>query len=119
MGWRSYGTSAREAQLGRSRSSRYGSTSMTRPRTTAGKRNVQQQKHEKQVAKRERRAARRAAPPDENQVDVTMSEPELINELATLHAAVESGEISLRQFEERREDVRRQLQQLGEGNSNE
>ena len=90
---------------------------MTRSRITAGKRNVQQQKHEKAVAKRERRAARRTASPDTTGVDVTMSESELINELAKLHEAVESGRITLGQFEERREDVRSQLQRLSEGSS--
>ncbi len=87
---------------------------MTRPRTTAGKRNVQQQKHEKALAKKERRAARRAAPPDTGAVDVSMSESELIDEMARLHGAVETGRISLHEFEERREDVRKQLQQLGQ-----
>jgi hypothetical protein len=87
---------------------------MTRQRTTAGKRNVQQQKHEKALAKQERRAARRATPPDTGAVDVSMSESELIEEMAKLHGAVESGRMSLQEFDERREDVRKQLQQLGQ-----
>ncbi len=91
---------------------------MTRPRTTVGKRNIQQQKYEKARAKQERRAARRAAPTDTDGVDVSMSESELIDELAKLHAAMESGRVSLQEFEERREEIRRQLQQLGEGNGN-
>jgi len=90
---------------------------MTRSRTTVGKRNVQQQKHEKAIAKKERRAARRAAPSGTRTVDVSMSESELIEEMARLHGAVESGRISLQEFEERREDVRTQLQQLGQERS--
>jgi hypothetical protein len=90
---------------------------MTRQRTTVGKRNIQQQKHEKARAKEERRAARRAASSEPGSVDVSMSESELIDELAKLHGAVESGHLSLQEFEERREDIRRQLQQLGDGSS--
>ena len=75
---------------------------MTRPRTTVGKRNIEQQKHEKARAKQERRAARRAAPPDAEGLDVSTSESELIDKLAKLHDAVDSGRVSLQEFEERR-----------------
>lgn len=90
---------------------------MTRPRTTAGKRNVQQHKLEKAQAKQQRRAARKEAGPETPGEPVSMSESELIGELATLHSDVESGRVSLQQFEDRREDIRRQLQQLDEGTS--
>jgi hypothetical protein len=91
---------------------------VTRPRTTAGKRNVQQHKLEKARAKQEKMAARRAAPPEESSVKVGMSESELIDQLAKLHAEIEAGRISLQEFEDSRDDLRRQLQQLDEGNSN-
>ncbi len=85
---------------------------MTRPRTTIGKRNVQQQKREKARAKEERRAARRSVEPDENTEPVDMSEAELIEELAKLHGAVEAGGLSLEEAEERREHIRKQLEQI-------
>lgn len=85
---------------------------MTRPRTTTGKRDVQQHKREKAQAKQERRAARRLekTEPDSNRVET--SEAELIDQLAALHAAVESTAISREEFEQRREVIRRQLEQL-------
>lgn len=85
---------------------------MTRPRTTVGKRNVQQQKREKAQAKQERRAARRleSTEPDTPGVDVT--ETELLDQLASLHAAVERTAMSPEEFEQRRELIRRQLEQL-------
>ncbi|MGB7051219.1 MAG: hypothetical protein WBG41_06600 [Acidimicrobiales bacterium] len=85
---------------------------MTRPRTTIGKRNVQQQKREKARAKEERRAARRAVEPDESTEPVDVSEAELIEELAALHGAVEAGRLSLEESEERREHIRKQLEQI-------
>lgn len=90
---------------------------MTRPRTTAGKRDVQQHKREKAQAKQERRAARRLekTEPDSNRIDI--SEAELIDQLAALHAAVEATTISLEEFEQRREVIRRQLEQLEERSS--
>jgi len=90
---------------------------MTRSRTTVGKRNIQQQKHEKARAKQERKAARRASPPDADRVEVSMTESELIEELATLHGAVESGRISRQEFEGRHDELRSQLQQLGDRSS--
>ena len=88
---------------------------MTRQRTTVGKRNVQQQKLEKAQAKRQRREARRAAGPDPDVKPIAKTESELIEALAALQEDIESGRVSLQQFEERREEIRNQLQQLGEG----
>jgi hypothetical protein len=85
---------------------------MTRPRTTIGKRNVEQQKREKARAKEERRAARQSAEPEESTEPVDMSEAELIEELAKLHGAVEAGQMSLEESEERREHIRKQLEQI-------
>lgn len=84
---------------------------MTKPRTTIGKRNVQQMKREKAQAKQERRAARKAAP-DASRELVEVSEGELIEELADLSKALEAGELSPAEFEERRERVRAKLEQV-------
>lgn len=84
---------------------------MTRPRTTIGKRNVQQMKRERAQAKQERRAARREAP-DVSAVLVEDSESDLIEELAGLSKALEAGELSPSEFEERRERVRAKLEQV-------
>jgi len=85
---------------------------MTRPRTTAGKRNVQQKKREKAQAKQERKAARRDVDPDAPVMLVEASEAELIDEMAKLHGAVEAGDVSLEEFEGRLEEIRRQLEQI-------
>lgn len=84
---------------------------MSRPRTTAGKRNVQQHKREKAQAKQERRASRREAGDTETPaVPVEVSEAELIEELAALHGAAEAGRVTQQEFEERREHIRQQLE---------
>jgi hypothetical protein len=80
-------------------------------RTTAGKRNLQQQKREKAQAKEARRAARRAAEPDASVLPGD-SEAELIEQLASLQRAAESGEVSDQEFDERRERIRKQLEQI-------
>jgi hypothetical protein len=81
-------------------------------RPTAGKRNLQQQKREKAQAKIARKAARRAVDPDEALVPVEGSEAELIQQLADLHHAAQAGEVSAQDFEERRENIRKQLEQI-------
>jgi hypothetical protein len=81
-------------------------------RPTAGKRNLQQQKREKAQAKVARKAARRAADPDANVVPVEGSEAELMEELARLHHAAEAGQVSAQEFEDRREHIRKQLEQI-------
>jgi hypothetical protein len=85
---------------------------VSRPRTTAGKRNVQQQKREKAEAKQQRRAARRAGDADVDAVPVRASEAELMAELAEIQRAVEGGTVSPEEFELRREQVREQLVQI-------
>lgn len=85
---------------------------MTRPRTTAGKRDVQQHKREKAQAKQERRAARRLEKVEPDSSKVEASEADLIDQLAELHAAAEATSISPEEFEQRREVIRRQLEQL-------
>jgi hypothetical protein len=85
---------------------------VTRPRTTIGKRNVQQMKREKAQAKQERKAARRAVP-EAGPAPVMASEAELIEELAGLSRSLESGQLSPREFEDRRERIRTQLEQIG------
>lgn len=85
---------------------------MSRPRTTAGKRNVQQHKREKAKAKQERRAARRLENPELDTTRVEATEAELIDELAAIHRAVEVATMSPEEFEIRREKIRLQLEQI-------
>ena len=86
---------------------------MTKPRTTIGKRNIQQAKREKAQAKQERKAARRAAP-EADAVPVEATEGELLEELAGLSKALEAGQLSPAEFEGRRERIRAQLEQVAD-----
>ena len=84
---------------------------MTRPRTTAGKRNVQQLKREKAQAKQARREARRTAPESSPETtEETATEAELIERLAALHAALEAGQLTPQAFEEQRERIGKALE---------
>jgi hypothetical protein len=85
---------------------------VTRPRTTAGKRNVQQHKREKAQAKKERRAARSLEGTEAGTTEVTATETELVDELAAIHRAAESGSMSPEEFEQRREHIRLQLEEI-------
>jgi hypothetical protein len=86
---------------------------MTRPRSTYGKRQREQEKREKAQAKVERKVARQTLDPDdENQAPVEASESELIAALADLHGAFEAGEVALDDFEERRDHIREQLERI-------
>lgn len=85
---------------------------MTKPRTTAGKRNIQTQKREKAQAKQERKAARRAEDTEVPAAPLDVDEAGLIEELAQIHAALEAGDLSLVDFESRRDGIRQQLQQI-------
>lgn len=85
---------------------------MTRSRATWAKRQRQEQKRAKARAKEERRDARHSAPDDPLTVPVEASEPELLEELASLHRALESGEVELQEFEDRRDHIRTQLENL-------
>jgi hypothetical protein len=79
---------------------------------TGGKRNLQQRKREKAQAKVARKAARRAADADPTPVLVEAGEAELIQELADLHHQAEAGGVSAQEFEDRREHIRMQLEQI-------
>jgi len=85
---------------------------VSRPRTTAGKRNVQQAKREKAKAKQERRAARRLEGPEVEATVGDGTEAELIEELAAIHRALEADAISSEDFQTRREEIRQRLEQL-------
>ena len=85
---------------------------MSSRRQTAGKRDLQQQKLAKARAKVARKAARHAADPDATPVPVEATEAELIEQLAELHRASGAGEVSEQKFEERREHIRKQLEQI-------
>ena len=85
---------------------------MTRSRTTAGKRNVQQHKREKILAKQERKAARQLKSAEVSTNPVEASEADLLAELAAIHEAVESATMSPEEFEQRREHIRLQLEEI-------
>lgn len=91
---------------------------MSRSRTTAGKLQIQAQKRAKAQAKIERREARgTAAPEDASEGQHApegqhATESELIDGLADLHRSLEAGELPLNEFEERREQIRGQMERL-------
>jgi hypothetical protein len=91
------------------------SGTVSRPRTTSGKRNVQQQKREKAQAKQVRRAARRLEGPEADGPSVEATEAELIDELAAIHSALETATLSPEEFEARRDTIRLQLEQIERG----
>jgi len=90
---------------------------VSRPRTTAGKRNVQQHKREKAKAKQEKRAARRVEGPEVSASPVQASEAELLAELVEIQTAVEAATMSLEEFEERRDNIGRQLAEIERASS--
>lgn len=79
---------------------------------SVGKRQRERQKLEQAQAKAERRAARHAADIEPDVVRSHRSEAELIEDLAALHQALEAGELSTEEFEERRAGIQAQLEQL-------
>jgi len=85
---------------------------VSRPRSTYGKRQREQEKREKAQAKAERRVARHTLDQDETVEPVEASESQLIDELATLHGAFEAGNVPLGEFEERRDNIRTQLERI-------
>jgi hypothetical protein len=87
---------------------------VTGSRPTAGKRNLQQHKREKAQAKVARKASRRAAASEAVPVPVEATEAELIEQLAELHRRAEGHEVSAQEFEDRREHIRKQLEQIEE-----
>jgi hypothetical protein len=80
--------------------------------SSVGKRQREQQKLERAKVKAERKAARHAAdtgPPD---APSGRTEAELIEDLGALHRALEAGEVSPEDFEERRGLLHAQFEQL-------
>ncbi|MDA8311300.1 MAG: hypothetical protein M0Z46_11955 [Actinomycetota bacterium] len=83
--------------------------------SSVGKRQREQHKLEQAKAKAERKAARRAVgsqPPVLPVLPPPRSEGELIEDLATLHRALEAGEVPVEEFELRRDRIQAQLEQL-------
>jgi len=80
--------------------------------TSAGKRRREQEKLEKARAKAGRRAARQAVDPAAGEPLSQLSESQLIEELGALHRSLEAGEISPETFEERRDHLHAQFEQL-------
>lgn len=80
--------------------------------TSAGKRRREQEKLEKATAKAGRKAARRAMPAAPVGPLSPLSESELIEDLGALHRALEAGDISPENFEERRDRLHAQFEQL-------
>ena len=85
---------------------------MSRSRMTSGKRQREQQKREKAQAKVQRRAARQDQEPEEDQEPMVATEEQLVDELAALHRAFEANDIPHQEFEDRREQIRLQIERL-------
>ena len=87
---------------------------MARRRTTFGKLQRDRDKQAKQKAKIERRAERaEQASTDEDETDTPTREVDqeaILAALAELHAAYDDGQISLDDFEIRRDELRNSLQ---------
>jgi len=79
---------------------------------TAGKRNVQQHKREKAQAKQARKAARQLKSAEVTTNPVEVSEDELLAELAAIHVALKTATMSPEEFEQRRELIRLQLEEI-------
>jgi hypothetical protein len=81
--------------------------------SSVGKRQRERQKIERAQAKAERKAARQATDSDETTEDFApRSETELMEDLAALHRAFEASEISLEDFEARRDRIQAQFEQI-------
>lgn len=81
--------------------------------SSVGKRQRERQKIERAQHKAERKAARQAgdSKPADGVVS-TRTEAELIEELGGLHRALEAGELSPADFEEQRDRLQAQFEQL-------
>jgi hypothetical protein len=83
---------------------------VARRRTTFGKLQRDRDKQAKAKAKIERRAARAERSPDvEESQGGEVDQAAVLAELAALHASYDDGEISLEDFEERRDKLRNSL----------
>jgi len=86
---------------------------VARRRTTFGKLQRDRDKQAKQKAKSERRAERAEASTDEDETVTPAREVDqeaILAALAELHAAYDDGQISLDDFEVRRDELRNSLQ---------
>lgn len=87
---------------------------MSRPRTTAGKRNLRQQRRARVQAEKERMAGRgAAATADAMPLAIGAARPELIDEPARMHGAFEAATITLDQLDERPGQIGEELMQIG------
>ena len=86
---------------------------VTRPKVTSGKRQRQEQKRSKALAKAERRSERQGADQAPSEPSAAADESQLVEELADLHRALEEGTLGLQEFEDRRERIRTRLEGLG------
>jgi hypothetical protein len=77
-----------------------------------GKRQREQQKRERTRDKAERKADRQVTGAESSEVFSNRSEAELIDDLSALHRALESGDVSPEDFEERRGLMQAQFDQL-------
>lgn len=85
---------------------------MARRRTTFGKLQRDRDKQAKAKAKIERRAARheeRSSDDEESGGSGEVDQAAVLAELAALHASYDDGEISLEDFETRRDELRNSL----------
>lgn len=80
--------------------------------SSVGKRQRERQKLEQAKAKAERKAARRAAGAEPAVALSDRSEAELMEDLGALHRALEAGVVPPEEFEERRDRIQAQLEQL-------
>ncbi len=80
--------------------------------TSVGKRQREREKVEKAQAKAERRATRKAVEVDPIGPVVHRSESELIEDLGALHRQLEAGSLSPEDFDDRRERLQVQFEQI-------
>jgi hypothetical protein len=80
--------------------------------SSVGKRQRERQKRERAQAKAERKAARQTTGAEEPDGLSYRSEAELIEDLGALHRALEAGEMSPEDFEERRHRIQAQFERL-------
>jgi hypothetical protein len=80
--------------------------------SSAGKRERERQKLEKAQAKAERRAARQAEDSGIEDGVAPRSESEIIEDLGALQRALEAGEVSQEDFDDRRDRLQAEFGQL-------
>ncbi len=80
--------------------------------SSIGKRQRERQKLERAQIKTERKAARQATDSEVVDDPSPRSESELVEELGALHRAFEADEVSLEDFETRRDRIQAQLERL-------